>query len=80
MKRRQAMAGLLLLGACFCGCETLRQGNGQKSEKSARADDDDEPTTGSVRSKPQAGFFQNSRLSGGLSSEARDIERDFGIQ
>lgn len=77
MKRRQVITGLLLVCACFCGCETLRQRHEPKLETS---DDSDEPNLGEVHSKPPKGFFKGSRLPGGLSPEAREIESNFGIQ
>ncbi|MDR3634603.1 MAG: hypothetical protein P4L84_12430 [Isosphaeraceae bacterium] len=77
MKRRQVFAGLFSLGLCLCGCETLRHGHTSKSDDDA---DSDEAAVVGVRAKPPSGFFKGTRLPGGLSSEAREIENDFGIQ
>lgn len=78
MKRRQVIAGLFLVSACLCGCETLRHEHRPKPIETA--DDSDDPNLGEVQSKPPKGFFKGSRLPGGLSPEAREIENNFGIQ
>jgi hypothetical protein len=51
--------------------------------KSADSDDDSKSKkvigSSSTDATDSASFFQNSRLSGGLSSEARSIEKDLGV-
>jgi hypothetical protein len=78
MNRRLALASLLSLSFTLCACETSRQA--QRPSRDDDADDGDEVSAVRVRSKPPKGFFRGSRLPGALSSEAREIENDFGIQ
>ena len=94
--RRAIAPGLILLGALSVapGCESLnlrrqcQNGDCQAARASSTA-----PSTVSAGeaesskvldvqsepSKPQP-FFKSSRLSGGLSNEAREIERHVGVQ
>ena len=92
MTRRKILRVLSLgvVTAALTGCDTLAPWHRQKDDDQAPGGDD--PTKpGSVRSdtskisavdsdssnpKP---FFSNSRRWSGLSSEARDIERDLGV-
>lgn len=81
MKTRIASACALLMLSMVVGtgCETHRWAtrddqdstSGNKNADSSKAIGGD-PTSNS-------GFFKNNRLSGGWSSEARDVERDLGV-
>ena len=82
----------LTLVCCSCvtlaGCEWLHQGLRSKSDRDpavAHASGESVESEGDkildVRSdsKKLKPFFRSSRLSGGLSSEAKEIENDLGI-
>jgi hypothetical protein len=78
MKRRWIAVGLsLTLG--LSGCQSMNQAMKHSSADRAdsRSDDDDVER---VKSEAPKGFFKNSRLSGAMSSEGRDIERSLGVQ
>jgi hypothetical protein len=78
MKRRIIGLGMALISACsfLTGCSSLGHGAKSKPSEDSIADKVD-----SVKQDPAAsGFFKNSRLSGAMSSEGRDIERDLGVQ
>jgi hypothetical protein len=80
MERRQVLAGFLALGLSLCGCQALRNEQGPTARR-RDDDDDDEAVAVGVRAKPPKGFFKKgSRLPGGLSPEAREIENNFGIE
>ena len=79
MKRRQFIMAVGLLGFDLCGCETSRQARMAQRGDSVDEPDDEAHAVG-VRARPPKGFFKGSRLPGGLSPEAREIENDFGIQ
>ncbi|MBY0398479.1 MAG: hypothetical protein K2X91_18695 [Thermoleophilia bacterium] len=82
-----ALSALTLAAA---GCESMRQSMGLRSAETDAAVDladrpGGEPAPGidtplDVKSEKPAPFFKNSRLSGGLSDQAREIERDLGIR
>ena len=75
--RRAFVVGLCWLAAGLSGCATARQ----PERPTYNDDDDDEPLSEGVRSKPPKGFFKKgSRLPGALSSEGSEIERNLGIQ
>ena len=94
MTRRNLLRvfGLALVTTGVAGCDTFRPWHRQaEDDKAASSGVDDVTKPGSVRSdaskfssvdsdssdsKP---FFSNSRRWSGLSSEARDIERNLGI-
>jgi hypothetical protein len=80
MKRRLLGLGLTLLSACVClaGCETLRQATRSKADGPDQGERVADKVEG-VKSEPSKGFFQSSRLSGAMSNEGREIERDLGI-
>jgi hypothetical protein len=78
----------LFLGLClvFTGCESMRNSlrpkDGHAKETAAKTEHDGE--TGSdevldVKSSKPSPFFKPSRLSGAMSDEGREIERDLGI-
>lgn len=79
MKHR--IIGLALLCACpaLQGCETLHHELRWKAKDTEPADDGDSKE-GAVNSEPSKGFFHNTRLSGALSDEGRDIERNLGVK
>lgn len=85
MKRQFFRLGLALVCACsaLSGCDLLRHEQRVKSDELAlaREHEHEERTekAGAVESEPPKGFFSKSRLSGGLSSEARDVERNLGV-
>jgi hypothetical protein len=76
MKRRIMGLGLALISACsfLAGCESLGHGAKSKASEDSIADKVD-----SVKPEPSKGFFKPSRLSGAMSSEGREVERDLGI-
>src|SRR3954469_3344446 len=83
MIRRILRLGLILVcgGSALPGCETLQNSLRPKS------DSDVVPATGSTEEPAEPAdvptpktFFHSSRLSGAWSSEARDIERNLGVQ
>jgi hypothetical protein len=78
MERRWIAVGLsLTLG--LSGCQSMGQALRHSStEKAASQSDDDDVER--VKSEAPKGFFKNSRLSGAMSSEGRDIERSLGVQ
>ncbi len=77
-----------LVGLTLAGCESLHHGLQPKdrdpevAHASAESTESDEDKVLDVKSdsKTKVPFFKSSRLSGGLSPEARDIEKDMGIQ
>ena len=81
MKRRILELSLALACACpaLAGCESLRHGLRRDPDIVANAVD--EPAKHpEVKSEPPKGFFPNTRLSGAMSDEGRDIEKSLGIQ
>jgi hypothetical protein len=87
MKRRIFGLGMSLFGLLpfLSGCTETRPWLRSRSDDQARfhpADDEtgDNPDKVLDVKSGTRPFFTNSRLSGGLSSEARDIERSLGIQ
>lgn len=94
MKRSILGLGLSLVFACSCfsGCELLDREKRARSEDLAQVNEHDHGSdhnhdhedsaskVGAVESKPDPGFFKGGRLSGGWSSDARDIERNLGVQ
>jgi hypothetical protein len=95
MMRRHICRGLVVgtLLTMSTGCDTLHSFvRGKDSEESATKDDkDDSSKPKAVESeaskildvnsdeKKSQPFFKSNRTSGGWSSEAREIEKDFGI-
>ncbi len=82
MKRRIQGLCLALLSAFtfFAGCESLNREVRPKSEPSLEDVAEAAPMEGEVRSEAPKGFFKSSRLSGAMSDEGREIERDLGIR
>lgn len=89
MPRTIQKVGMALTLAVFLptlsGCETIRQAMGLRTNSGGTGDPADsneigEDTPLDVKSTRPRAFFQNSRLSGGLSDQAREIERDLGIR
>jgi hypothetical protein len=90
MVRRFSWPRLILGALCLVpiGCETHRSWlrpqddddlKGRASDaKAVDSDTSKIPSVDSDEKKPRP-FFENSRRSGGWSSEARDIERDLGV-
>jgi hypothetical protein len=92
--RRSISGPAILLTACATlatGCDTLRPSSRKRAEPEAvEARSVDEPEavdfSGSkvpgidATAKKPTPFFKNSRLSGGLSEEARDIEASLGVR
>ena len=88
--RRRIIGPACLLAAALAlsttGCETLRPS--ARKQADAPKDDAVEAVGGSADKIPAidadgrnpAPFFKNNRLSGGLSDEARDIERSLGVK
>ncbi len=76
---------LLSLIPALSGCEAMSQRRKQQAIAAADSKKADEYDTNKLldddgaATKPQS-FFKSSRLSGGLSSESREIEQHFGIQ
>ncbi len=72
------LALAIVVGA---GCDTHRWSTRQDQDQSSSSDGarviggdaGDSPKSGAQ------GFFKNNRLSGGWSSQARDIEKDLGV-
>jgi hypothetical protein len=81
MNRRILGLGLALICACpgLVGCELLHQSE-RKHADDRFVEEEETPAIGEVKSEAPKGFFKSSRLPGAMSSEARDIERDLGIQ
>ncbi|MGE3821657.1 MAG: hypothetical protein AB7I30_19775 [Isosphaeraceae bacterium] len=84
---RKVGLAMVLLGASstLIGCESIRQSlglrtNGTESTIPAEEEEIGVDTPLDVKSARPRAFFQNSRLSGGLSDQAREIERDLGIR
>jgi hypothetical protein len=91
---RRSICRVLCVGAVMAGmtgCDTLRPWRRADDDRGRSSDSDDISKPGEVRSdsskisavdsdsnnpKP---FFSNSRRWSGMSSEARDIERDLGV-
>jgi hypothetical protein len=88
MKRRILRTGLAVGCAVswLAGCETLQRFGRRPAsdEPVAKVAKSAEPVEdGEAESKAPAGpkgFFKSTRLPGGLSSEANDIERSLGVQ
>ncbi len=82
MNKRMAWArALVVLSAVACGtgCDTHRWATrDDQDSKSGNANADSSKVIGGDPSS-SGGFFKNNRLSGGWSSQARDIERDLGV-
>ena len=81
MKRRTLELSLALACACpaLAGCESLRHSLRPDSDATANAVD--EPAEHpELKSEPPKGFFPNTRLSGAMSDEGRDIEKSLGIE
>jgi hypothetical protein len=83
MNRRWIAVGLTLtLTLGLSGCETfsqsLRQHASDKDKPRSESDGEQDEVEG-VKSEAPKGFFNNSRLSGAWSSEARDVERSLGV-
>ena len=88
MKRRWIALGLgltLTLGIpALSGCESINQairhqGTGGKDKSDGDGEDGKDKVT-RISSDAPKGFFSNSRLSGAMSSEGRDIEKSLGVQ
>jgi hypothetical protein len=81
MNRRILGLGLCLVCSCIGlgGCELLDHEKRSKSNAAVHEHEEGAEKVGAVESAPPKGFFSNSRLSGGLSSEARDVERNLGV-
>ncbi len=92
MDRRNSLRGLVLgfwLGISLpllAGCETLMHNlrnhdhdhdDGEEATEASRSDDSSNDAPDKQVSR---GFFKSSRLSGAMSSEGREIERDLGIK
>jgi hypothetical protein len=74
MERRWIAVGLsLTLG--LSGCQSMGQALRHSSTEKAESQSDDDDVE---RVKSEA--FKNSRLSGAMSSEGRDIERSLGVR
>ena len=82
MMRRIRGLGLALLSAFpfLTGCETLKQEVRTPKEPALEDVAEAAPEEGEVKSEAPRGFFKSSRLSGALSDEGREIERDLGIR
>lgn len=93
--RRRISGPACLLTACAAlaaGCDTLKPSTRRHADRAesteARAADEPEGVDFSGSkvpgidsdSKNPTKFFKNNRLSGGLSEEARDIERSLGVE
>jgi hypothetical protein len=81
--RRIPWLGLVLGTFCLSttGCEhhrSLLRPNDEEKVKAVESDTSKIPAVDSDPKDPQP-FFKNSRLSSGLSPEARDIEKNLGI-
>ena len=91
MTRRLRRIGtaLLFLGVnlVLTGCESMRQSfRGHDKEHLAKLDHEHESESGGgsdevrdIKSPATKKFFKDSRLSGAMSDEGREIERDLGI-
>lgn len=78
---------VLALSTLLTGCETLRQTlrPGSRTAKHQTAEGAESELQGpdvilDVKSATPKPFFKPSRLTGGLSDEAREIEGDMGIR
>jgi hypothetical protein len=74
---------LMLASPALSGCQSLSQGLGHRAKArptAETADDDSGSDQGQDGLSPAKGFFHPTRLSGALSSEGREIERDLGVQ
>ncbi len=81
MKRRIPELCLALACACpaLAGCESLRPG--LRKDPDATANAVDRPAEHpEVKSEAPKGFFPNTRLSGAMSDEGRDIEKSLGVE
>ena len=81
MKRRILELSLALACAfpALVGCEGL--GRNLRPDPDATADATDEPAEHpEIKSEAPKGFFPNTRLSGAMSDEGRDIEKSLGIE
>ncbi len=78
MNRRTLLSALSLFAATLGGCATARPSR-RADDDDLTTDADDEEKVGRVRSKPPKGFFSGSRLQGGWSDEANEIERNLGV-
>ena len=84
MERCAVRIGRLLAWSCLAamgpGCESLglRDGRGARSEEPASYDEffDDTDEAEQAKSDEPARIFRRNRLPGGLSPEARSIERE----
>jgi hypothetical protein len=84
MKRAWLGSGVALafLLSAVTGCETFNHTFHQKSADGSKTSDDGDSEKDSVQgvqSEAPKSFFKNSRLSGALSDEGRDIERSLGV-
>jgi hypothetical protein len=86
MIRRISWRKLVLAAFCLvpAGCETLHSWlHKDDDDKMASADSKDSSSAKVIGSSPDdkdaSSFFQNNRRSGGLSSEARAIEKDLNV-
>ncbi len=81
MKRR--IPDFCLALACalpaLAGCEGLRRHLRPDPDATANAKQDP-PEHPELKSDPPKGFFPNTRLSGAMSDEGRDIEKSLGIE
>jgi hypothetical protein len=82
MNRRLIGLGVALLSVCssLAGCETLRQSTREKTDESTPEERVAENVDEVKPSEESAKFFKANRLSGGWSSEARDIESHLGVR
>ncbi len=65
---------LLCLFPALSGCESMKEHRKQSDEAAKTTDESSQADA----TKPSS-FFKPTRLSGGLSSESRDIERQLGV-
>jgi hypothetical protein len=82
MTRRILQLGLILAGAGLLlpGCELLQHtGHSRTEDRAPRAAESTSDADASGESAEAKKFFKSSRLSGAMSSEGREIERDLGI-
>jgi hypothetical protein len=81
MKRRILELSLALACAfpALAGCESLR--HRLRPDPDVTANIEDEPAEHpEIKSEAPKGFFPNTRLSGAMSDEGRDVEKSLGIE
>ena len=85
-RRTLGVASALFFAAlALSGCDWPHEGVRQRNKAEAVLDkkfeeDNESQKVGRVQSEPPKGFFRSSHLSGAMSDEGRDIERNLGIK